>query len=249
MDILEILGHKVTHPSWGIGKIVSADDRYICAEFDNIGMKQFQFPKAFTSFLTIDDDLLQAAILEEYTKCKQEEKKSATAPNDFPSFKKAAPVTNKQELDIKDSQYKGRILEIGNSFSTHAEALNECFGFSYKHYQMAYKNLGNGYAVWFPSIAKKLWGEYISTDDYTGWVNVLSDDRKKLIQIDNEKYNKNEIREKEPDLNKRLVFAKFEEEKRYKFIGVYGSEKRIDEGFEYTCLGTKFDTASWKIIE
>lgn len=35
----------------------------------------------------------------------------------------------------------------------------------------------------------------------------------------------------------------------FRFIGIYGSEKRVKNGYEYTRLGTKFDTISFQIIE
>jgi hypothetical protein len=147
---------------------------------------------------------------------------------------------------IKEKKFEGRILELGASFSTHAEALNICFGTKYKHYQKAYKEIGGGYAVWFPSIARKVLGKYVSTDNYSGWVNILSEDQKTLLQVDNPIYG---VREKKHGPDKRIVFAKFEGDKRYRFIGVYRSEKRVKNGYEHTRLGTKFDTVTYQILD
>ena len=91
------------------------------------------------------------------------------------------------------------------TFSTHADVLNNCFGFHYKHYQKAYKDLENGYAVWFPRIARKAGDQYMSSDDYWGWLNILSDSGETITQMDNPDFPY--TGEGGPDNNKRLIFG------------------------------------------
>lgn len=74
----------------------------------------------------------------------------------------------------------------------------------------------------------------------------MSEDQKTLLQVDNPIYS---ISDKSYDPNKRIIFARFEGDKKYRFIGIYGSEKRVKNGYEYTRLGTTFDTISFQIIE
>lgn len=243
-----LLGHKVHHKSWGAGRIYKTEDKYVWVDFETDGEKKFQFPKAFASFLTLDDDALQAELLEEnerISEVEKAEKKLAEAATKVKPITQISAPRSEHTAANNGVAFNGHILEIGNTFNTHAEVFNKCFGYNYKHYQMAYKNIGNGYAVWFPSIAKQGIHGLVPTDTYTGWKNSLHDDNKKLIQYDKEKNTGN----KDPDLNKRLVFAKFDNGQGYKLIGVYGSEKRVEGGFEYTRLGTKFDIDSFQIID
>ncbi len=65
------------------------------------------------------------------------------------------PTNVKYGDDAEHGISWGRIINLQTYFSTHADVLNNCFGFHYKHYQKAYKDLENGYAVWFPRIARK----------------------------------------------------------------------------------------------
>lgn len=259
MDIYTIIGHTVEHPTWGNGIINNVDDRYVWVGFNDAGVKKYQFPQAFTKFLTIDSEKLQKEILMEEKKRIEKEQlarqvKTVQPIHSLSSSKerqRPAAVSKYartiQNTFFTDKKYNDHILEIGNSFSTHAEALNNCFGFDYKQYLQAYKYVRKGFAVWFPSIAIKAMGEYVSTDSFSGWVNILSDDQKKLIQIDNPTYPNPQ--NKEPDLNKRIIFAKFENDNRYRFIGIYADEKRVGNGFEYTRIGTKIDTTTMQIIE
>ena len=117
-------------------------------------------------------------------------------------LKSKADRTGVAETKAETYYYGERIIGSKTSFATHADALNACFGFSYKHFQKAYKDLENGYAVWFPNIARKIDDHYISTDDYFGWVNILSDSGDTITQID--KANSEPGRR---DYNKRVIFA------------------------------------------
>lgn len=226
---------------------------YKTTQLSNLGTDdKINNTKAFAAFLTIDDPSMQTEILKEEKVLAEKEKAKSYAKK--VSYQREIPQAGRSTATVRDSRgdlikektFEGHILELGATFSTHAEALNTCFGFRYKQYQQAYKDLGGGYAVWFPSIARKTLGEYVSTDSFSGWVNILSEDQETLLQVDNPIYG---IRDKNYDPNKRIIFARFEGDKRYRFIGIYGSEKRVKNGYEYTRLGTMFDTISFQIIE
>lgn len=244
MNSQMLMGHTVHHKSWGAGRICKTEDRYVWVAFETVGEKKFQFPKAFTSFLTLDDDALQDEILQEYERISEAEKKPAEAAIEVKPVTQKAASQNERKASGNSVAFNGHILEVGNTFNTHAEVFNKCFGYNYKHYQMAYKKIGNGYAVWFPCIAKNGIDGYVSTDEYSGWINTLSDDNKKLIQFD-----KGEFVPEKQDLSKRLVFAKFDGDKRYTFIGVYVPSGRVDQGSEHIRIGTKFDIDSFRIID
>ena len=146
---------------------------------------------------------------------------------------------------IEPLKYDIEIIGPETSFATHAETFNACFGFHFVHYQKAYKMLGNGYAVWFPRIAKKVAGQYLSSDNYEGWLNILSDTGDTITQMDNPDFPRAGW---EPDNLKRLVFARFEGDNRYRFIGIYANEERIQNGVKFTRIGTRFDTKKMEIV-
>lgn len=244
MNIAALVDHTVHHKSWGEGRIFKAEDKYVWVDFSTVGEKSFQFPKAFTSFLTLDDAELQSEILEENHRLSEAERKLAETAVKVEPVKLAPEIQTKHSEDNDSVVFNGHILETGNSFRTHAEVFNKCFGYDYKHYQKAYKDMGNGYAVWFPCIAKQGIEGYVSTDEYSGWINTLLDDNKILIQ-----YDKGEYVPGKTDMTKRLVFAKFDGDKRYTFVGVYVPSKRVEKGNEHIRIGTKFDLDSFQVIE
>lgn len=45
MDIQELIGHNVTHKSFGTGRILSVTETRIEVEFDFKGIKKVQFPQ------------------------------------------------------------------------------------------------------------------------------------------------------------------------------------------------------------
>jgi hypothetical protein len=139
-------------------------------------------------------------------------------------------------------------LNNGDIFRTHADVLNECFGFQCRQYQRAYKVLDENYAIWFPTIAKRIEGEYGASDNSYGWVNVISE-HNTLITEKNEEKSKNKIREAKYELD-RFVFAKFG--KGYTFIGVFRPESVAEPwktGYRYKLIGTKVDLKTMKILE
>ena len=172
MNTNKLIGHKITHVSWGEGIIIAADSKYITVSYSGQGEKKYQFPKAFESFLTIDEKSLQDEIREEIGNLPVKEKMEIQPVRRTIQRDASSSIRN-ERVNLREVPFQDRILKIGVSFTTHAEALNKCFGFNYKQYQQAYKSLNKAYAVWFPSIANKAWGEYISTDTFSGWINIL----------------------------------------------------------------------------
>ena len=269
MDPSVLIGHSVTHIVYGTGEIVFVNEKLVKVQFDGGEPKRFQFPTAFGTYLQIDDEAIMAEILEEKqireqekdrkkaeeaektrlrAKQEAEERRAAVfagkAGRKKPAGNRAgskATIGNKEELRA----YDGRIIDLDTTFATHAEMLNTCFGYHYVQYQKAYKDLGNGYAVWFPRIAKKVAGQYVSSDSYSGWVNILSDSGDSITQMENSDFPYDET---ETENNIRIIFARFEGENRYRFIGVYANKERIQNGTRFTRIGTRLDTKEMKVL-
>ena len=113
-------------------------------------------------------------------------------------------------------------------------------------FQKAYKDLGNGYAVWFPRIAKKVGNQYLSSDNYWGWLNIITNNGDTITQMDNPDFP---YLGGSPDKNKRIIFARFEGDNKYRFVGIYQFVRRIVSGETFERIGTKLDTKTMKIIE
>ena len=114
-------------------------------------------------------------------------------------------------------------------------------------FQKAYKNLENGYGVWFPNIASRVGDKYFSSDEYWGWVNILSDAGDTVTQIDNPEYTYSGTGE--PDKNKCFIFARFERNKRYSFIGLFGPARREGNKTIRTRIGEIVDIKNMKILQ
>ena len=267
MDTSKLIGKSVKHVTYGSGKIAAVDDKYIQIIFDQGESKRFQFPQVFVSYLKVDDVSLMTEILIEEQKRKMADRRKKEKLINIRISEKPVEVNSRGSLLDKKQKAEGlvlpnnvkcrenaeqgiswgRIINLKTSFSTHADVLNNCFGFHYKHYQKAYKDLENGYAVWFPRIARKAGDQYLSSDDYWGWLNILSDSGETIIQMDNPDFPY--TREGGPDKNKRIIFARFDKEVGYRFIGVFVFKERIRNGERFTRIGTVFDTRSMTIIQ
>ena len=225
MDTSKLIGQSVKHVTYGSGKIASVNDKYIQVVFDRGESKRFQFPQVFVSYLKVEDASLMSEIfMEEQKRMMAEQSKKEKLIN-IGISEKPEEVNVRGSLHDKKQKAEervlpnnvrysdnaeqgiswGRIINLKTSFSTHADVLNNCFGFHYKHYQKAYKDLENGYAVWFPRIARKAGDQYMSSDDYWGWLNILSDSGETITQMDNPDFPY--TGEGGPDNNKRLIFA------------------------------------------
>jgi len=259
LDTSRLIGLSVEHISYGTGEIVAADDKHIQVRFISGELRKYQFPQAFASYLCIDDETLMSEILEEERVRKQNaDAKKANLRNrtEAELQQKAVASMNKRGNKggnrtahpnmEKPHSYDGLIIDKNTSFKTHAETLNTCFGYHYVHFQKAYKGLENGYAVWFPRIAKKVGSQYMSSDNYWGWLNIISENGDTITQMDNPDYP---YSGGEPDKNKRIIFARFEGDDRYRFVGIYIFENRFSNGESFKRIGTKFDTKTMKIIE
>ena len=180
------------------------NDKYIQIIFDRGESKRFQFPQVFVSYLKIEDASLMSEILMEEQKRIMADQRKKELINIRISEKsdgvnalgglhdkkpkaeeRVLPNNVKSRDNAEQGISWGRVINLKTYFSTHAEVLNNCFGFHYKHYQKAYKDLENGYAVWFPRIARKAGDQYMSSDDYWGWLNILSDSGETITQMDN----------------------------------------------------------------
>ena len=266
---MNLIGENVTSARYGIGTITSIDSGYMTIQFDE-KVSKFKYPDVFQKHISLKNEALQSemnaiatAAVEEKTIA--EEKAKAQKYKEFMESVEAAKAPVKKETDGEDTRtnrtagsrsalttkeelrvYDGRVIDKNTSFFTHAETLNTCFGYHYKHFQKAYKDLDNGYAVWFPRIAKKVGGQYLSLDNYWGWLNILSENGDTITQMDNPDFPYSGT---EPDKNKRIIFARFEGDDKYRFVGIYKFGRRIQNGEIFTRIGTKLDTRTMKIIE
>ncbi|MBR6271098.1 MAG: HNH endonuclease [Lachnospiraceae bacterium] len=113
-----------------------------------------------------------------------------------------------------------------NSFKKAIEALNECFGKSYKEGNdrtHALYNVGDGCMVWFPMLAKKQGGQYEPGSKTVNWKNIIEDDGKTIIEFLNhgepEKKDGNE-----PVLKRESIpmhtFMKIKEHD-YRYVGTF----------------------------
>lgn len=69
-------------------------------------------------------------------------------------------------------------------FDKSVDVMNSCFGKTYRGFQKSFMPLndGGGYTVWFPGMAKKRGDEVVPFKKKNGWLNILSDDGKVLIE-------------------------------------------------------------------
>ena len=103
------------------------------------------------------------------------------------------------------------------------------------------------YGVWFPSIAKRTMGEYISADTSYGWLNILCENDTVIFEKHTEDPNLNTTRD---EAVSRFVFAKFDGEEGYKFIGLFKANPvPTKEGFRYELIGTQIDLDHMTVIK
>ena len=100
MDIQKLIGHRVSHVTWGPGSITKVDDKYVWVEFDEGSLKKYQYPKAFAAFLTIDDPLLQNEIVDEGKKLA--EKAKALSSTKQVSYERKLPSNSRSTGAVQD---------------------------------------------------------------------------------------------------------------------------------------------------
>lgn len=255
---MTLIGARVRHKSLGAGTITDEKPGYVKVRFNhNDAEIKFAYTFAFEKFLTFESAELQKAAMAAFAEMnkkrqdelrRQEEQRKKAYRQPLPvQTTKGSRTASKPAPGVKEMPYMygDGIIGPKTSFATHADALNACFEFHYKHFQKAYKDLGNGYAVWFPNIARKADGQYMSSDTYWGWLNILSDSGDTITEMDNPEYPGFVG----PDANKRIVFARFDNDKRYRFIGVYANPKRVENANRYTRVATMLDTRRMVFID
>ena len=123
-------------------------------------------------------------------------------------------------------------------FPTIADVMNSCFGKSWIAYQKGFipLNDGSGHVVWFPGMAKKRGGRFVPFNTARGWLNVLSDDGKVLVEE-----NANDSRTSISDDEKlpRYVFGHYKDG--YHFLGIFqiDLERSSDNYREYIQLSAR----------
>lgn len=234
------VGAEVIHKIFGKGKIVSIDERHAIVSFESKESK-FEFPRGFGTggFVKFIDKDLQVEVEklnDKYLVEETAEKKRLRAERE--SEREKAKKESKTSSNER-SKVLRKTLSYGDSFNTHADALNSCFGYHYNTYRRPYKNVDDKVGVWFPSIARFIQGKYTSTETSAGWVNVISEGGN-VITEKSEDASKNVERSNDKKLD-RFVFAKMDGET-YTFIGVYrcvDSGNIQENGFKYERIGTK----------
>lgn len=109
-------------------------------------------------------------------------------------------------------------VDEGRVFRTIADVMNSCFGKSWVSYQKGFipLNDGSGYVVWFPGMAKKRGDRFVPFNTARGWLNILSNDGKVLIEE-----NANDSRPSISNVEKlpRYVFGHYKDG--YHFVGIF----------------------------
>lgn len=236
-----IIGQTVTNKMNKKGTVESYEEGRIVVSFSD-REATFQCPMAFADgFLRAEDDSLQEKLLAEAAEVKKKAEEM-----------KAESIALRIQKQKEETANRGKrgahraMVTKGEVFRTHAEALNECFGYSYKHFQTAFKQIDDENGAWFPSIAKRVMGEYVAADTSYGWLNVLCENETVILEKNVEDPSKNTTRDKSGN---RFVFAKFDGEDVYTFIGLFSSDPvPTKDGFRYELLGTQIDLDKMEVI-
>lgn len=238
MNTKLLIGLTVKNKTLGEGTVLSCDESYLVVKFPTKESK-FSFPSAFANGFVeiVGNSSLQEEIIQFALK-KNEEKVNAA---------KEASERKREEAEAKKREHMDYIQK-GIFYSTHAEAINACFGLGFKHFQKAYKIFDDlKISIWFPSIAKRVMGEYVAAETGAGWMNVLADNGATIYEKNVEDASKNGEKRDSYD---RLVFAKFDGDEGYNFIGIYRpSGYSEDKGFKYVRIGTKYDLNKMEVVE
>jgi len=240
--MIELIGQLVTNKINETGTIISYDDEgRISVDFGSRVVK-FQCPKAFADgFLKLEDENLQEKLIDEAKK----QAKEISAQKELKA--RENEERRKKEVSERSTRKEHRdILTRGERFRTHAEALNECFGYNYKHYQMAFKAIDDQYAAWFPSIAKRIEGEYAAADTSNGWLNILCENDSVIYERNVEDNNRNVERDRTWNV---FVFCKMDGENDYVFKGLFKSNTvPTEKGFKYELTGIQIDLNTMSVI-
>ena len=239
-------GDVVFHKMFGKGIIKAIEENRLIVDFEGTE-KKFKFPDAFEEFLKFENDEKQLEV-NALIEADKAEKENA-AIKKAKERQEQALLYEKKKKERKDARIAParEYLVKGTTFATHKDALNECFGFQYKHFQQAYKVVDDKFAVWFPSIARRIQDTFVATETSNGWVNVISE-KDTVITEKHENNSMNTERDPKFDLD-RFVFAKLDGEG-YCFIGVFRTEhadKPWETGYRYRLIGTKVNLKTMEI--
>ncbi len=242
MDRETLIGQNVINKAFGRGTIIDYDGKHIKVEFKT-KTSDFLCPKAFLDgFLSAENLELHDALINEASDVLEKEQQEKEA--------KRTEEERKREEERKNRGVRGEHKDTvmkGETFGTHADALNACFGYKYKHFQKAFKEIDEEYGAWFPSIAKRVMGEYLAADTGNGWLNILCENDTVILEKNVEDPNMNVTREK---AGKRFVFAKFDGSDVYTFVGLFSSDPvPTENGFRYERLGTEIDLKTMEVIK
>lgn len=237
-----LLGRTVFNKMNDLGTVASCDDKHIVISFSN-KEATFKCPQAFLKgFLRAEDADIQEKLV-------AEAKELEAKKNEEREKQLSLLIENKRNEALQRGvrgSHRATVTK-GEIFRTHAEALNECFGYSYKHYQIAFKQIDDNYGAWFPSIAKRVMGKYVVADTSCGWLNILCENDTVILEKNIENTSKNVSRDK---AGFRFVFAKYDGQNEYTFVGLFSSNPvPTKEGFRYKRVGTKIDLNNMTILD
>ena len=111
----ECIGRQVKHKLFGAGRIIAYSDGKITVDFSG-NTKQFQFPSAFQSFLTTDDDVLHSLVQEKAEeeaaakKKAEEDRQKRKAEEDASrqrSVLERASIQARKPVTVSPSQFVG----------------------------------------------------------------------------------------------------------------------------------------------
>ena len=243
--MIDYVGKTVLHGTFGKGEVKEIVGDKVILNFNGVE-KKFPFPNVFESLAKFDDADIQDKVMILIKEMKQKKvEENAALSREREEQKKQIQQSQKEKLNERVTPRKETLIK-GETFRTHSDVLNECFGFRYKSYQQAFKVVDDKFAVWFPNIARNIQGKYVPTEKSNGWINVLSENETVITETNKDK-TKNTERERKFYLD-RFVFAKFDED--YRFIGVYGPEKSDEireKGYRYSLIGTRVNLRTMEI--
>jgi len=110
---LDLINKKVKHKKFGIGAVKSFDMQYIIVEFQHQTMK-FQYPDAFKSFLTAEDQGVQAWILQETL-----ETKDVIKANNINNTENRCDEMSEDSIVYDDNANKMSMNQNSVTFSNH----------------------------------------------------------------------------------------------------------------------------------
>lgn len=145
-------------------------------------------------------------------------------------------------------------VDEDRGFHTIVDVMNSCFGKSWNGYQKGFipLNDGSGHVVWFPGMAKKRGDKFVPFNTARGWLNMLRDDGKVLVE---ENADVSRLSISDDEKLPRYVFGHYEdgpyrngrvqigEKGGYRFLGIFqiDLEHSTDGHREYIQVSDRAD--------